>query len=84
MKTTLTLNDDLVAKLQEQTRSTGKSLKEVVNETLRLGLRVQSKIVADAAIEPFRVNAHPLRAKQGVDYDSIAALLEQAEGLTQR
>ncbi len=38
MRTTLTLDDDVIAKVREDMRRTGKSFKETVNESLRIGL----------------------------------------------
>lgn len=83
MKTTLMLDDDLAEKLRERTKNTGKSLKDVVNDTLRLGLREQSTIAGNV-LEPFHVNARPLGAKQGIDYNNVAELLEHAEGFSNR
>jgi hypothetical protein len=38
MRTTLTLDDDVAKMLEKEVRRTGDSFKQVVNETLRLGL----------------------------------------------
>lgn len=38
MRTTLTLDDDLFMALNERARATGRTFKEVVNETVRRGL----------------------------------------------
>ena len=38
MRTTLTVDDDLVAELQRRAHETGRSFKAVVNEALRSGL----------------------------------------------
>jgi hypothetical protein len=38
VRTTLTLDDDVAAKLHQESRRTGKSFKETVNEYLRIGL----------------------------------------------
>jgi len=43
MRTTLTLDDDLAKQLREKARLSGESFKEVVNETLRRGLRSSEK-----------------------------------------
>ncbi|PYS27035.1 MAG: hypothetical protein DMF75_21135 [Acidobacteria bacterium] len=39
MRTTLTLDDDVAAKLDADARRSGRSFKETVNHYLRLGLR---------------------------------------------
>jgi hypothetical protein len=79
MRTTFTLDDDVAAKLKEQTRKTGKKFRDVVNETLRLGLAARNKI-SGAPLKPFRVKARALGIRKGYSYDNIAELLDQAEG----
>jgi hypothetical protein len=39
MRTTLSLDDDVAAELRRIQKATGRSWKDVVNETLRLGFR---------------------------------------------
>jgi hypothetical protein len=43
MRTTLTLDDDLAKQLRERSRRSGETFKEVVNDTLRRGLRSGEK-----------------------------------------
>jgi hypothetical protein len=43
MRTTLTLDDDVAKQLREKSRRSGETFKEVVNETLRRGLRSGEK-----------------------------------------
>jgi len=40
LRTTLTLDEDVAAKLSEETRRTGKSFRQVVNEMIRFGFAV--------------------------------------------
>ena len=78
MRTTLTLDDDVAAKIQAQTRKTGRSFRDVVNDTLRRGL---ATAVPAAAQPPFRVRARDLGAvRPEVQIDDIAGLLDQVEG----
>lgn len=77
MRTTLTLDDDVLAKLKARMRKTGVSFKEVVNETIRAGLLLQDK---GAKQKPFKVNAKPMGLRPGLNYDSTSELLEQLEG----
>lgn len=76
-RTTLTLDDDVAAKLDERARATGRSFKEVVNESLRRGLAAES---AAPKLPPFRIRARALGARPGIQLDSISQLLEQVEG----
>lgn len=74
---TLTLDDDVWAKLKAEVRRSGRSLKEVVNELLRSALTLRR---ARPPAEPFRVRARPLGRRPGLDYDRISELVEQVEG----
>lgn len=77
MRTTLTLDDDVLAKLKAEMRKTGASFKDVVNEAIRTGLLLQDKA---AKQKPFKVNAKPMGLRPGLNYDSTSELLEQIEG----
>ena len=82
MRTTLTLDDDVAAKLKAETKETGKSFKEVVNEYLRLGLF--AKKPAPPRVR-FRVETRDLGAlRAGLNLDNVGELLEQLEGPTHR
>ena len=77
MRTTLTLDDDVHAKLEREARREGKSFKEIVNHYLRLGL------TARQAYEPrrrFTVRARPMGLREGLSVASVAHLLEELEG----
>ena len=78
MRTTLTLDEDVAAKLQARARRSGRPFREIVNETLRRGLARPS---ADAARAPFKVEARDLgRLRPGLRLDNIGEVLEQLEG----
>ncbi|MGH9383455.1 MAG: DUF2191 domain-containing protein [Vicinamibacterales bacterium] len=77
MRTTLTLDDDVAAKLKGLARRSGRAFRDVVNDTLRHGLnRAAAK---DRA--PFRVQARDLGAlRPGLNLHDIGAVLEEVEG----
>lgn len=77
VRTTLTLDDDVAAKLKALTRRSGRAFKDVVNDTLRRGL-----LPAPAAARaPFRVHTRSLGGlRPGLDLDNIGDLLERVEG----
>ncbi|MEX1246017.1 MAG: CopG family transcriptional regulator [Thermoanaerobaculia bacterium] len=77
MRTTLTLDEDVAAKLKAEARKSGRPFKQVVNEALREGL---AKPKAAAKIPPFKVEARNLGLRPGLSYDNIGLLLEQVEG----
>lgn len=76
MRTTITLEDDVAAKLKAQVRKTGRPFKEVVNEALRIGLLPRHSVQN----RPVKINARPLGLRPGLNYDSFSELLEQVEG----
>lgn len=76
-RTTVTLDDDVRAKLEIEMRKTGKSFKETVNDTLRSGLLARQKTVAS---KPFKVEPKAMGLKPGYSYDKVWALIEEAEG----
>ena len=81
-RTTLTLDDDVAARLQAESRRTGRPLKVVVNEFLRAAM-AQRKAVQSTA--PFRVKPVDMGGPvPGRSYDDIGALLDQVEGADHR
>lgn len=82
MRTTLTLDDDVAARLQAESRRTGKPFKTVVNEHLRTALAQRRTL---KATQPFRVAAEDLGGPlPGRSYDDVGALLESVEGAERR
>jgi Ribbon-helix-helix protein, copG family len=79
VRTTLTLDDDLAAKLKALSRKSGKSFKQAVNEAIRTGLALSR----ERAPEPFKVQARPL-GTSGFSYDKVGDLLDAAEGPDRR
>lgn len=78
MRTTLTLDDDVAAKLKAEVRRTGRSFKQVVNDFMRIGLNARRKR-ADAP--SFQVHARDLgHLEPGLSLDDVGELLERAEG----
>jgi predicted transcriptional regulator len=76
MRTTITLDDDVAARLKAESRRSDRTFREVVNEAIRLGLARRSS----GERKPFKVVARDLGLRDGVALDNIGALLEQIEG----
>ena len=77
MRTTVTLDPDVAARLQAVVRERGISFKEALNTSVRQGLAR-----ADGTARPYRVPARPLDLREGVDLDKamrLAGDLEDAE-----
>ncbi|MEQ1764191.1 MAG: hypothetical protein ABL984_13760 [Pyrinomonadaceae bacterium] len=80
MRTTLTLDDDVVKTIREEMKSgDGKTFKEAVNELIRLG-RYFKKDLATTKRKPFKVKAKNLGVYEHLNYDNIGELLEEIEG----
>jgi hypothetical protein len=75
MRTTLTLDEDVAARLQAEARRTGRPFKTVVNERLRMAF---TQTVAVAQLEPFKVESRSMGAL--LSFDNIGAALEELEG----
>jgi plasmid stability protein len=78
MRTTLTLDDDVAAKLKAEARRSGQSFRAIVNDMLRRGLATRR---AAPTRKPFKATARDLgELLPGLTLDSVADLLEQVEG----
>jgi hypothetical protein len=76
VRTTLTLDDDLAAKLKQIARERGSSFKEAVNSVLRAGF------AQETGTRRFRQRTHRLGLRAGIDLDQalqLAAALEDEE-----
>lgn len=62
-------------------RKTGRSLKETVNEMLRIGLTAPRP---EKPPVPFKIYARDLGARPGLNFDNIEELLDQIEGPLRR
>lgn len=78
MRTTVTLDPDVAAKLKQAARESGASFKEVLNTSVRRGLR------SVEAPQPYRVPTRRLGVRPGIDLDRalrIAGEMEDSETL---
>jgi hypothetical protein len=76
VRTTLTLDDDVMRLLEKETRRTGEPFKAVVNRYLRLGLIAARQ----PQQKPFTVAPRRLGLPSGLSYDNVQELLEAIEG----
>ena len=81
MRTTLTLDEDVVAKLRQEMTRTGAGMKEVVNAFLRRGLEAPR---AEEIAKPFAVQAQSMGLRAGIDLDDISGLLDFLDGPARR
>ncbi|MCK5378330.1 MAG: ribbon-helix-helix protein, CopG family [Acidobacteria bacterium] len=77
MRTTLTLDDDLAAALKEMAFTRQESLKQVVNEAIRAGLRAKA---APPAAKSYSLQPAALgRVAPGIDLDRALRLADDLE-----
>jgi hypothetical protein len=77
VRTTLTLDEDIAAKLKAESRKTGRPFRDTVNACLRAGLTRRKQ--GDSA-RPFRVKARDMGLRPGINIDKVSALLDELEG----
>jgi hypothetical protein len=73
--TTLPLDDDVAAAIDDAMRRNGQSFEETVNESLRVGLGLRRE-----SPQPFKVQARALNGRPDLNFDKIAELLDELEG----
>ena len=78
MRTTLTLDDDVAATLERLRRARDATLKDVVNEALRRGLKDMSSPAKRG--EPVRTKSIALGRLRIVGIDNVGEALAIAEG----
>jgi predicted transcriptional regulator len=75
MRTTFTIEDDIVVELKHLRRGRDRTLKDIINEALRRGLR---EMRAHPKRKPFRTAGHDM-GKFLVNVDNVAEAIEHAE-----
>jgi len=76
MRTTLTLDPAVAARLRSEMRRTGKTLKAVVNDALTRGLGGGGRPVRPPR---FEVRPHAFGVRPGVDLDRLNQLVDELE-----
>lgn len=78
VRTTLTLDDDVAAKLRSLARRSGRPFRDVVNDAIRRGLAQPPPRRARMA---FTIESRDLgQLRPGLSLDNVAELIERAEG----
>jgi hypothetical protein len=77
VRTTLTLDDDIAAKLRELAHRRRAPFRDVVNDVLRRGLTAQESRARDS--RPFRVTVFRSRFRPGVDPLKLNQLSDELE-----
>jgi len=77
MRTTLSLDDDVIDQARKVAEKLSTSFREVVNEALRVGLREVEK---PASSKPYHTAPHPMGLRRGYDLDNVQEILSRLEG----
>ena len=76
MRTTVTLDPDVAAKLKETARERGISFKEALNTNVRRGLEGEA-----LAAKPYRLPTRRLGVRPGIDLDKALGLAADLEDM---
>ena len=76
IRTTVTLDDDVMDRLKERSKAQSKPFRDMLNDMVRLGLLASESVPKrNFKIVPFNMGHRP-----ELDYDCTEKLLEYAEG----
>ena len=75
MRTTLTLEPDVAERLRQETANGKQSLKQVVNESLRIGLGLKR----NPSKRPYKIIAHHSPYRPGIDRAKLNQLADEME-----
>lgn len=75
MRTTLTLDPDVAERLRQETVNGQRTLKQVVNESLRIGLGLKRK----PSQRPYKVITHNSPYRPGIDRTKFNQLADELE-----
>jgi metal-responsive CopG/Arc/MetJ family transcriptional regulator len=80
IRTTVTLDEDVLERVRDASRERGSSFRDTLNELLRLALVTEARQrKRTLVIQPFQMGY-----REGLNYDDIEALLEVGEGKAHR
>jgi hypothetical protein len=85
MRTTLTLDDNLLLTLKRKAAENNVPFKTIVNQTLQLGLEVMEKPLTPK--EKYHTPTRSLKLKTGYDLDKLGKIadeMEDEEGVKQK
>ncbi len=77
MRTTLSIDDDVMERTRALAAKLRAPFKTVLNETLRAGL---DRVEQAATQRPYKTKPHTMGLRQGRNLDNIQELLAQIEG----
>jgi hypothetical protein len=77
VRTTLSIDDDVAALLEQEMKRSGAPFKVTINRVLRLGLMAANEATKP---KPFVVTPCDLALPEGMSFDNVEELLDALEG----
>ena len=77
IRTTISLEEDILEKVKEESRQRGDSFKDTLNNLLRFALSAEK---GKSDRQPFKIRPFNAKPIPGLNYDKIGELLDYAEG----
>lgn len=77
IRTTVTLDEDVMERVKQESRSRGASFRETLNDLLRAALLNRD---TEPPRRAFRIKPVHMGYREGLNYDDIQSLLEYGEG----
>jgi hypothetical protein len=81
IRTTVTLEEDVLERVKAESKARGLSFRETLNDLLRLGLITRT---ANATRPPFKVKPVNMGYRPELNYDDVEGLLTYLEGENHR
>jgi len=77
IRTTVTLDDDVLDRVKEESRTRGASFRDTLNDLLRVALAGQTRLSFKRSlkIKPRNMGVFP-----GLNYDDVESLIQYSEG----
>ncbi len=76
MRTTLDINDALLAEVRRRSGESGRPFKEEIDRLIRIGLAASEEAITK---RPYKVRSHPLGLKPAFRGESLNQLFDQLE-----
>lgn len=80
IRTTVTLDEDVLERVKRESRSRGASFRDTLNDLLRAGLLSRTTTPRP----PLKIKPVPMGYRAGLSYDSVEDLLALGEGESHR
>ena len=79
IRTTVTLDEDVLERVKRESRSRGMSFKATLNDLLRTALLKPEPVTRSLIGPATKMGQHPF-----LDYDDVEGLIEYGEGVTHK